>query len=163
MEKLRNPCLDCLHHQAGGDKNNKTCKECPHRLKYVEALDQHQQAAPTKTTLFKEPAMTQKPEPRACPRCHKAEGRVEFDSMHNVCKSCLYKAIQAGKAKKKVKKGNKSKAHTITIDFSGCPEILEGLKTTAEGELRTLENQALYLLKQGVEWKQNVSAIGGIR
>lgn len=40
--------------------------------------------------------------------------------------------------------------HLLTLDFSGFPTILEKIKTTAGEELRTVEMQALYILRLGV-------------
>jgi len=36
---LTNPCLECDHHLAGGDKNCEKCKNCEKRLEYVHAID----------------------------------------------------------------------------------------------------------------------------
>ena len=36
---LKNPCLDCDHHLAGGDKNCERCRTCKKRIEYVASID----------------------------------------------------------------------------------------------------------------------------
>jgi len=35
---LKNPCLECDHHLAGGDKNCDRCRDCERRVEYVNAI-----------------------------------------------------------------------------------------------------------------------------
>lgn len=103
MENLSNPCHCCMHHQAGGDKNIKTCIECPPRFAYVDAIDHRQPTAPTPATLIKE-IEDQSPHVRICPRCQRPEGQVCFNNRHHVCQDCFSVAVRAGAAKKRAKK-----------------------------------------------------------
>ena len=35
---MKNPCLSCDHHLAGGDKNCDRCRECDKRVEYVQLI-----------------------------------------------------------------------------------------------------------------------------
>jgi len=37
-QSLKNPCLECDHHLAGGDKNCDRCRDCEKRVQYINAI-----------------------------------------------------------------------------------------------------------------------------
>jgi len=39
MQELTNPCHECDHHLAGGNKNFEKCRDCDKRIAYVNAID----------------------------------------------------------------------------------------------------------------------------
>jgi len=43
--------------------------------------------------------------------------------------------------------------HSFEVDFSGHPKLIEKLKQFAEEEMRTLDNQIVYMLKKAIEYK----------
>jgi hypothetical protein len=57
---------------------------------------------------------------------------------------------------KPVKKASVESVATLTLDFSGYPELIEGLKVSAHDHFRTPDEQILYLIKNhldGRKWK----------
>jgi len=56
---------------------------------------------------------------------------------------------------KRAKKARKMKAEvrptsTVVLDFSARPELLEALRAAAEAEFRSAEQQALFLISEGL-------------
>jgi len=47
--ELKNPCLECKHHQAGGDKNDEKCIKCDKRVAYVHTIDKSPSASVSET------------------------------------------------------------------------------------------------------------------
>ena len=171
----KSPCLECDHHLAGGSKSDRCCMDCrarvdyvsnigclassvpDHMTDYVETSDQsvvkiQKQETVMETKICKDEKCDFKgiPQPIDDFQVHGPSGR-RFD----ICRTCQRRKIKAGHRKRvkksfpesteqpKTEPGNKR----IIIDFSKHGDIYDELLEMAKEQLRSPENQILFIFK----------------
>ena len=91
--------------------------------------------------------------PEEVPLCKKGCGRPAMLNkngkvVNGWCRECWTKRIKEG-WKKKSRTRSRS-TDTVVLDFSGRAKLLEALKAAAEAEFRSVEQQALFLINEGL-------------
>lgn len=168
---MKAPCLACDHHLAGRSKESDRCTYCQARIDYAR----HISGCDGMQTITKEPSpMTQDtiaPPPHetkqcADPECSHGKTAQPIDNFRihppsgkrmRICKDCQARRIAAGHrkksraAKKAAQPDSSAPAFATmsgdTIFIDGPADIIARLKTLAQREFRTPEQQLRWIIQ----------------
>ena len=173
---MESPCRTCPY--ANRSKNHPDCVSCRMRQDACDGYVRMEAPVSKTTGKTKVCSDSECPhglDPQPVENFRK--NHKSPDGRLNTCNACMGRKLRNGHRKKKTKQqaeadlaklpdpgqGFKSRKEIIRdqgpaakpinyqafeVDFSQCPELLERLKGLAQEELRTLENQIIYMLMQ---------------
>jgi hypothetical protein len=169
---MRNPCREC--HLLQADKNNPVCRDCPKRCDYVTAIGGMHSSMPDNLMDARRMSTMETPSEKPCKDCSPdaplpiemfQRSATSFDGHMGVCRSCMGARQLNGRSNKKkapaqVEPAKKRLAPIEPKPASAAPlvitfppeyaEIYNKLATLAKNEFRTIDMQALVIIKQAV-------------
>lgn len=162
---IKNPCLSCDHHLAGGSKDDERCLECREVKEYEKKI-----ADPDYNEIPTEKETAKMEETKVCRKCDKEypikifdKSAKSSDGHMNICPSCREKKKNIENPVSEKPKTN-DQSQKLTLDFSNHKEVLDVLRVDATKHLRTIENQAVWILIEslnGVEGVEGQNQKGG--